>query len=55
MLAIRDILIAVNRGQIGQFKKISINGNNLGLKLVMPTKMEPRGLPDAFIVGETER
>tara|TARA_B100002051_G_C16743031_1_gene645569 strand:+ start:1932 stop:2795 length:864 start_codon:yes stop_codon:yes gene_type:complete len=53
MLAgIRDILIVVNRGQIGQFKKILPNGNNLGIKISYVEQNKPRGLPDAFIVGE---
>ena len=53
MLAgIRDILIVVNKGQIGQFKKILPNGNNLGIKISYVEQNKPRGLPDAFVVGE---
>ena len=34
MLAnIRDILIIVNKGQLGQYKKIIPNGKNLGIKI----------------------
>ena len=52
MLAkIRDILIIVNKGQIEQFKKILPNGNNLGIKITYAEQDKPRGLPDAFIVG----
>jgi len=49
---IRDILIIVNKGQQGQFRKILPNGNNLGIKITYAEQDKPRGLPDAFIVGE---
>jgi len=49
---IRDILIIVNKGQLNQFKKILPNGNNLGIKISYAEQKNPKGLPDAFIVGE---
>ena len=53
MLAkIKDILIIVNKGQVDQFKKILPNGNNLGIKISYEEQEKPKGLPDAFIVGE---
>tara|TARA_B100000131_G_scaffold315745_1_gene354694 strand:- start:315 stop:1184 length:870 start_codon:yes stop_codon:yes gene_type:complete len=53
MLAnIRDILIIVNKGQLGQYKKIIPNGKNLGVKINYIEQSSPRGLPDAFILGE---
>ena len=53
MLAkIRDILIIVNKGQLNQYKKILPNGNNLGIKISYLEQNEPRGLPDAFVIGE---
>tara|TARA_B100000700_G_scaffold231974_1_gene256811 strand:+ start:80 stop:949 length:870 start_codon:yes stop_codon:yes gene_type:complete len=53
MLAkIRNILIIVNKGQLNQFKKIIPNGNNLGIKITYKEQDRPRGLPDAFILGE---
>ena len=53
MLAgIRDILIIVNKGQLNQFRKILPNGNNLGIKISYVEQTKPRGLPDAFVVGE---
>jgi|TARA_B110000027_G_scaffold132646_1_gene159268 glucose-1-phosphate thymidylyltransferase len=53
MLAkIKDILIIVNKGQINQFKKVLPNGNNLGIKITYMEQEKPRGLPDAFIIGE---
>ena len=53
MLAkIKDILIIVNKGQVAQFKKILPDGNNLGIKITYAEQEKPRGLPDAFIIGE---
>ncbi len=53
MLAnIKDILIIVNKGQLNQYKKILPNGNNLGIKITYLEQNKPRGLPDAFVIGE---
>ena len=53
MLAgIKEILIVVNKGQINQFRKVLPNGNNLGIKIVYVEQARPKGLPDAFLVGE---
>ena len=53
MLAnIKDILIIVNKGQLNQYKKIIPNGDNLGIKITYKEQASPRGLPDAFIIGE---
>ena len=53
MLAkIKDILIIVNKGQLHQYKKILPNGDNLGIKISYKEQDKPRGLPDAFILGE---
>ena len=53
MLAkIKDILIIVNKGQLNQYKKIIPNGNNLGIKITYLEQSYPKGLPDAFILGE---
>tara|TARA_B100000401_G_C52701250_1_gene669234 strand:+ start:158 stop:1027 length:870 start_codon:yes stop_codon:yes gene_type:complete len=53
MLAkIRDILIIVNKGQLSQYKKILPNGKNLGIKITYKEQASPRGLPDAFILGD---
>jgi len=53
MLAgIRDILIIVNQGQLPQFRKILPDGNNLGIKINFAQQKYPRGLPEAFIIGE---
>ena len=53
MLAnIRDILIIVNKGQLHQYKKILPDGKNLGIKITYKEQIYPRGLPEAFILGE---
>ena len=49
---IKDILIIVNKGQKDQFKKILPNGKNLGIKITYAEQKNPRGLPEAFIIGE---
>jgi len=53
MLAnIKDILIIVNKGQLEQYKKVLPNGDNLGIKISYKEQDKPKGLPDAFILGE---
>ena len=53
MLAnIKDILIIVNKGQLHQYKKIIQDGKNLGIKISYLEQDKPRGLPDAFVIGE---
>ena len=49
---IKDILIIVNKGELSQYKKIIPNGKNLGIKITYAEQSEPKGLPDAFIIGE---
>ncbi len=53
MLAgIKDFLIVVNKGQLSQFKKVLPEKNNLGIKIQYKEQSKPRGLPDAFLIGE---
>ena len=53
MLAgIKDVLIIVNKGQVGQFKKVLRNGENFGIKIQYKEQKQPNGLPEAFIIGE---
>ena len=53
MLAkIRDVLIVVNKGQLEQYKKLLPDGKHLGIKISYVEQDKPRGLPDAFILGE---
>ena len=53
MLAkIKDILIIVNKGQIDQYRMVIPDGKKLGIKITYIEQDKPRGLPDAFILGE---
>ena len=53
MLAgIKDILIIVNKGQLSQFRKILPEKNNLGINIQYKEQIKPRGLPEAFLIGE---
>ena len=53
MLAkIKDILIIVNKGQLNQYKRLIPNGDNLGITISYIEQDKPRGLPDAFVLGE---
>jgi glucose-1-phosphate thymidylyltransferase len=53
MLAgIKNILIIVNKGQVNQFKKILSDGKRFGVRISYKEQSKPRGLPDAFILGE---
>ena len=49
---IKNILIIVNKGQLDQYKKIIPNGDNLGINITYKEQDTPKGLPDAFILGE---
>ncbi len=53
MLAkIKDILIIVNKGQLNQYKKLLPDGKRIGINLTYKEQNSPKGLPDAFILGE---
>ena len=53
MLAgIKEILIIVNKGQLNQFRKILSDGKRFGVKIQYLEQKTPKGLPDAFILGE---
>ena len=53
MLAgIKNILIIVNKGQLNQFKKVLPEKNYFGVKIKYLEQEKPRGLPEAFIIGE---
>ncbi len=53
MLAkIKDILIIVNKGQLNQYRKILPDGKHLGINIVYKEQTYPKGLPDAFLLGE---
>tara|TARA_B100001939_G_C16890167_1_gene595016 strand:- start:433 stop:1299 length:867 start_codon:yes stop_codon:yes gene_type:complete len=49
---IKEILIVINKGQLNQYKKILPDGKNLGIKIIYKEQSYPKGLPDAFLLGE---
>jgi glucose-1-phosphate thymidylyltransferase len=49
---IKDILIIVNKGELNQYKKIIPNGDRFGIKITFLEQSKPRGLADAFLIGE---
>ena len=53
MLAkIKHVLIIVNKGQLNQYKKILPDGKRLGMNITFKEQNYPKGLPDAFLLGE---
>ena len=53
MLAgIKNILIITNRNEKSNFIKLLGDGSQLGIKIKFLEQDRPRGLPDAFIIGE---
>ncbi len=53
MLAgIKNILVIVNKGQLNQFRKILPEKNNFGVNIQYKEQSKPKGLPDAFLLGE---
>jgi glucose-1-phosphate thymidylyltransferase len=49
---IKEILIISNPEYIENYKNIFGNGEKLGVKIVYAVQKEPRGLAEAFIIGE---
>ena len=49
---IKDVLIIVNKGQLDQYKKILPDGKRLGINISFKEQHYPKGLPDAFLLGE---
>ena len=53
MLAgIKDILIISNKGNLPNYKKLLNDGNELGIKISYAIQEKPRGIAEAFIIGE---
>jgi glucose-1-phosphate thymidylyltransferase len=53
MLAgIRDIMIITTPDDLANYKQLLGNGSQLGVNLVFATQPRPRGLAEAFLIGE---
>ena len=52
LLNIRNILIIVKKDDYSSFKRLQGNGKNYGISIKFAIQKEPRGLPDAFIIGK---
>ncbi len=52
MAGIKDILVITTPEDQAQFQRLLGDGSNLGINLSYAVQPEPRGLADAFIVGE---
>lgn len=50
---IKDILVIVSPEYSGQFLNLLGSGSEMGVNLSYEVQEEPRGLPDAFIIGES--
>ena len=53
MLAqIKDILIITKKEDVKSFKALLGDGRNFGMKISYAVQKKPKGLPQAFIIGE---
>ena len=53
LMNIKKILIITKPEDIHLYKKILNNGSDFGIEIKYEVQSSPRGLPDAFILGET--
>ena len=49
---IREILLITTEHDLPTFKQVLGNGDHLGIKLEYEIQKEPKGLPEAFLIGE---
>ena len=49
---IRDVLVISTHEDIGQYKRLLGDGSHWGIKLQYKIQLEPKGLAEAFILGE---
>ena len=52
LAGIREILIISTPEDIGNYEKLLGDGSNLGVRFQYKVQEKPRGLADAFILGE---
>ena len=48
----KGIILAGDKGQLNQYRKIIPDGKNLGIKISYLEQNKPKGPPDAFRIGE---
>ena len=53
LAGIRDILIISTPEDINSFKRLFGNGSNIGINLSYKVQDKPKGIADAFIIGES--
>ena len=49
---IRNVLIIVKKGEKKIFQEVLGNGQDLGIQIEFEEQFEPKGIPDAFLIGE---
>lgn len=52
MSGIKDILLITNREYVGQYKKLLGDGSAIGINIEYKVQEKPRGIAEAFILGE---
>ena len=52
LAGIRDVLIISTPEDIDQYKKLFSDGSNLGIAIKYAKQEEPRGIAEAFLIGE---
>tara|TARA_B100000925_G_scaffold277317_1_gene245180 strand:+ start:635 stop:1513 length:879 start_codon:yes stop_codon:yes gene_type:complete len=52
LVGIREILFITNKEDLYTYKKFFSDGSNLGLKIEYKVQSKPRGIAEAFIIGE---
>tara|TARA_Y100000590_G_scaffold387624_1_gene461358 strand:- start:445 stop:1314 length:870 start_codon:yes stop_codon:yes gene_type:complete len=49
---IKNILIIVKKGERQNFQKVLGDGKDLGIKISFKEQLKPKGIPEAFVIGE---
>ena len=49
---IRNVLIIVKKGEKKTFQEVLGNGRDLGIQIKFEEQLKPKGIPEAFLIGE---